>query len=542
MGAGGLSSGIGTGGGGLGSFAPAPGAFTTPFGAYGAPPAPATAPPPVGVAPLEIPTVPPAWLLTPSIQLGEAFNDNVNLAPKGSTQWDFITTVTPGLNLVGQSGRITLNLTYDPTEMIFARTAPTSEFQQHLLGTGRVELWQDTLFIDSSAAIDQAFLRPTGAIAPTTLTTSNNLQTVYTETVSPYLLQHLGSYADSESRYRFSSVNTSGNTIAPELTHELRQSFVGGEAFDRFGWQLLGDATRLERGQAAGDPFSGITSKDELLRSDYRYPVYQSFSLIGGVGYERITDPTLSTQPKGVIWDVGFSYQPNPLVFVSLTYGERFDRNDIEFNATYNLDPQLRVSAIYTQTIQTSQSQIAGNVSQLTLGPGGTLINAQTGLPVTTLPATGTLSTSASPFGVSSGSFLAKTAALDATLLKERNTYTARLYASKESGGTTIVNGVAIAPGTNVVTAERIYGTLFGWSHLLRADLTANANAGYYRTVFLDGSGRHDNVYTFGLGLTYDLSRTTTATLSLSRSDQRSNIPVDSLTDDIVLATIRKTF
>ena len=44
--------------------------------------------------------------------------------------------------------------------------------------------------------------------APTTLTTNGNLQTAYTENLSPYVRQHLGSYADSESRYVFSSVTT----------------------------------------------------------------------------------------------------------------------------------------------------------------------------------------------------------------------------------------------------------------------------------------------------------------------------------------------
>ena len=543
FGGGGIATGIG---GTTSNFSPAPGAFTTPFAAYGAAPLPATAPLPPATAPLEIPAVPPAWLLTPSLELGEAFNDNVNLAPRGSRQWDFITTITPSLTLTGQTGRLNLGITYDPQELLFARTSPSNVLQQRLLGTGRAELWRQTLYVEGEASIGQAFIRNTGAIAPTTLTTNSNLQTVYSESVSPYLLQHLGSYADSETRYRFSDTSTSGALIAPEQTHELRQTFIGGEFFGRLGWQLLGDATRLERGQLATDPFSGVTSKDELVRADLKYPVYQALSVIGGVGYERIIDPTLSNQPKGVIWDVGLNYQPNPLVSATLTYGQRFGRNDIEFNGTYNLDPQLRVAAVYTQTIQTSQSQIASNTSNISFvqNPDGTII------PVA-VP-TGTAgSTTFSSFGVSSGSFLSKTGSLDAVLTKERNTYELRLYESKISGSTSTFNGatltntggsVAVASNASIVTSERLFGGIASWSHLLREDLTSSASAGWYRALFLDGSGRRDNVYTLSIALTYNLSRTASATLSLSRSDQRSNIESDSLLDNIIMATVQKQF
>jgi uncharacterized protein (PEP-CTERM system associated) len=545
-GIGGFSSGVG----GVGSFAPAPGAFTSPLGAYGA--APLAAPPPTAPAAAEgfVPeAVPPAWLLVPSIELGEAFNDNVNLAPKGSRLSDFITTVTPGLNLTGHTARLNLALNYDPQELIFARGTSSPVLQQRLLGTGTAELLRETLFVDGSTSINQVFVRSTGPIAPTTLTTNGNLQTAYTENVSPYVRQHLGSYADSESRYVFSSVTTSGGGIAGEQTNELRQTFLGGEFFGRLGWQAIGDWTKLTRDQDAADPFSGTSAKDQLLRTDLKYPVYQALSMIGSIGYERITDPSLTKQPKGVIWSTGFTYQPNQLVSGTITYGQRFDQTDIEFNATYNLDPQLRLSAVYTQTIQTGQSILAGNLQNSANGvttpgttPGSTTPGTTTGPttpPTTFIPIPGSGSTASSLLGLTSGAFLLKTAELDAVLTKARDTYGATIYESKRTGNTTTVLGPLAG---NTVSGERIFGATATWTHLLRPDLTANASGTYYRALFLDGSGRHDNAYTLALGLTYTLSRTATATLSLSRYDLRSNIAADSLVDDIVLATVRKEF
>jgi len=537
-------------GGGLGApgsgFGAAPGAFTVAPGAYGAPP-PAAAvagPAAAAAAELEIPTVPPAWLLTPSVEVGETFTDNANLAPRGSRIWDLITTVSPGLNLAGQTARLKLGVTYNPQEVIYARSSPSNALQQRLLGTGTAELWREVLFFDASASISQAFLRSTGATGPSTLTTNNNLQTVYATNASPYLRQHLGAYADSETRYRFSTASTSGAGIAPEQIQELRQTFLGGEFFGRLGWQVLGDYTRLDRAKDATDQFSGVSSKDQLVRVDFRYPLFQGLSAIGGTGYERISDPTLSSQPKGIIWNAGFQYQPNELVAATLTYGERFDRSDIEFNATYNLDPQLRLSAIYTQTIQTSQSQIAGNTNQTLLDINGNPISVGTpGGPGGGIPG-GTASASSAISGISSGSFIAKTAEIDAVLTKERNTYSLRGYTTKVSGNTTVTTTgtPTSATAASTVTAERIIGAALSWDHKLQPNLSSTASAGYYRTAFLDGTGRHDKIYLVSLGLNYALSRTASATISLSRSDQRSNISSNDLISDVVMATIRKQF
>jgi uncharacterized protein (PEP-CTERM system associated) len=522
-----------------GAFGLTPGAFTTAPGAYGAPP-PAAAvaePAPAAETPVEIPEVPPAWLLVPAISLGESFTDNANLAPAGARVWDFITTVGPELDLTGQTGRLNVALTYDPQELIFARSSPTTVLQERLLGTGTAILWPEVLFFDANASINQAFVHPTGPIGPTTLTTSNNLTTVYAANASPYLRQHLGAYSDSETRYRFTTTSTDAGGIAPENIHELRQTLVSGEAFGRLGWQLTGDYTKLSRGHDPTDPFSGVSSKDELARADLSYPIYYSLSAVGGVGYERIVDPTLSSAPKGIIWDTGVRYQPNQLVAATLTYGERFNTRDIEFNGTYNLDPQLSLSALYTETIQTSLSQFAGSTNQ-------TVINPITGLPV------GTVTNSAS--GISSGAFLAKTAELDAVLTKERNTYSGKIYETKTGGNTTTTVNTALTSGgtpltsgtasASAVTAERITGAALTWDHKLWPDLTATAGTSYYRARFGDGSGRVDNSYSLSLALAYTLSRTATANITLSRSDLRSNIAVDSLIVDTVTATIRKQF
>lgn len=505
-----------------GVYGPPP-AITAPGGVAGIKPVDAAAPEAGGVG------QPPAWLLTPSLEIGEIYNDNVALAPKGSEVWDFITTVSPGLNLIGNTPRATLNLTYDPQELIFARGTFANTLQQRLLGTGRAELWREVLFFEASASIDQEFLRNSGPIGTTTLTTSSNLQTVEAATASPYLLQHLGQYADSETRYRFSTVTTSGDTIAPEQIHEARQRFTSGEYFGRLSWALTGDAVKVDRLKGTADPLGGTSAQDDLVRVDLKYPIYRALSAIGGAGYERISDPALIQQPRGAIWNVGLLYQPNQFASALLTYGRRFDRSDVEFDANYTPTPDLHIRGIYSLSVQTSQSQIATSLSQLSTGPNGALINSRTGLPFTGV-STGTPGTLTSAFGIASGAFLERRFELDADVTRGRNRYSAAVYDVKDSGDVA------------AIASERIIGGAIGWDRQLWPNLSFTAGAAYYRASFLDGSGRIDNSYNIDLGLVYTLSLKTTARLTVSRLDTESNSVANSVVNDLVMVFIRKQF
>src|SRR4029077_13074437 len=64
-----------------------------------------TAPAPTGGEPAVGGPAPP-WVLTPSLTLGETYPDNVTLAPPGQARSDLITTISPGLNLVGQTAHV----------------------------------------------------------------------------------------------------------------------------------------------------------------------------------------------------------------------------------------------------------------------------------------------------------------------------------------------------------------------------------------------------------------------------------------------------
>src|SRR5579883_329976 len=391
----------------------------------------------------------PEWIFVPSLEVSETYNDNVNLAPRGQQLSDFITAISPGFTLLGQTPRLMVNLTYNPQELLFAQGTAPATLQQRLIGTGHAEILRELLFFDANAAIDQEFVRNNGPIGPTTLTTNGNLQTVQTAGGSPYLLEHFGSFANSETRYRFSQVTVSGNTIAPAQIQEASQKISSGNYFGPATWTLFGDYTVIDRLAGTADPLGGTSSKDELVRADGAYPIYQALAVIGGIGFERVIDPTLIVPQNGLIWNAGLQYQPNPNIFGRFTYGRRFEQNDYELLINYFPSPALRLHADYSLTAQTSSALLAGNVGQLQCllaqgagagaagGGAGGAAGAGGALPAPGCAAVPFVLVNGPPgtstaFGITSGSFLLKSFTLAADLTRERNTYNLTLYRSEE--------------------------------------------------------------------------------------------------------------
>jgi uncharacterized protein (PEP-CTERM system associated) len=472
---------------------------------------------------------PPAWQVLPSLGVGESFTDNVNLSPPGQTQSDLITAVTPGLEVIGQTARLQTTVNFDPQILFFALGSSPPLFQPNLTGTAHAEVVPDTFFFDSSASISQQFVNLSAPVAPTTLTTSNNLQTTTALNASPYLDHHFGDYADTETRYRFSYTTAGGNaevggtTIAPETYNEFSQTIKGGDYFGTLGWTLTGDYNRTSGLTGLNGISGGTTGSDTYVTLDLSYPIYERLSATGMIGWEHLVNSTITTQSDGPIWNIGLRYDPSPYFSVSGTVGQRYGGTDYTFNLKYDVGPETHVNASYTQTVTTTQQLLANNVNGFIIGPNGLIINPQTGLPVApgSLPLT--------TLGLSNGSYLDKHFEIDATATRERNTYNFTTYIDSQSEQVQASNTQSFA------------GTA-SWTRQLWPDLTSTLGASYTRVNFLDGSGRADNYYFANAGLTYSLSATASVSLTYVRSDRRSNEPGDDLLDDLVTLSVTKRF
>jgi len=465
--------------------------------------------------------------ITTGISVSESYNDNVNLAPSGSKQADWVTTISPSVNVATDGPRVKFGLLYNPQELVYMGPGATQRLQQNLTSTGTAVLYPDVLFLEENASIDQQIVSNQGPIASTTQTTNNNVQTVEAYTLSPVVRHHFASYADSETRFTYGDVSTGGSMVAPLQTNTFLQRLTSGDYFGRFGWTLTGNDTRDKSGTVSGNPLNGTNFKDEYGQADLRYAIYQGLSALGSVGYEKIYDPTLNPEPKGVYWNGGFKYQPSPITSLSFTYGRRYGQTDYEFDALTDIGPQTHVTASYSTSINTTQSLISSQLGQLGFGNNGQPINTVTGLPFNAngVPLTGV---PGSPFGITNQAFILKTFQATVLTTQGRNTFMAVASYSTEQFD-------------QPPSREKVWTGGLNWSRQLWPNLTSNFGATYERTVF-DTLSQNSNLYSLNANLVYTISPTAAATFTVLRSSSRQSSPTGKIDNDVVTVSLSKTF
>jgi uncharacterized protein (PEP-CTERM system associated) len=473
------------------------------------------------------------WSLTTSLGVGETFNDNVNLAPRGQALTDLITTVTPGMNFVVQGARLNLGLNYAPELAYYARGTSPTQLLQNLLGTAKAELYPETLFLNANASVNQQFINSAGAIGNPSLTSSSNSTTVQTYDVSPELRHHFGDYADSDTQYHFGSTTTGSDQVAPSNTNSFLQTVKSGTAFNNLTWTVTGSITRTSVASGGGttDALAGTSSSDDLGRVDLGYSLnflnLPSWSVLAGGGYEKLDDATVLQNSAGPIWDLGFKYQPQPYFQVQATYGRRFQQPNYSFNGIYNPGPQTTISVQYSESVETQASLQQTGLENISFNPAtGQFQLSPQGQPV---PIGNQLLGSSGIFSLSNATFLDKTFNTSIQEVRGRNTYSVTAFDTTET--TTI-------PPTN----QREIGGSLSWNRQLWPDLTSTLAASYTNTNFGGGTGRIDSLYTFSAALSYTLSETATATLSLSRFDLESNAAGNGTTNDLVAIQVQKKF
>ena len=74
------------------------------------------------------------WTFLPRISLQEAFTDNV-FQTSTDRRYDFITQITPGITILGDSPGAQVTFDYAPSLVWYARTPQETGVNQSLLGT-----------------------------------------------------------------------------------------------------------------------------------------------------------------------------------------------------------------------------------------------------------------------------------------------------------------------------------------------------------------------------------------------------------------------
>ncbi|WP_288050534.1 hypothetical protein [Acidiphilium sp.] len=302
---------------------------------------------------------------------------------------EFITSLTPGLRVVGTApiGRVSLD--YRPQLELYARESRDSGISQSLNGSFETQLIPGRLDLSASAFLTQQAteggLAPGGsaAIAPNARTTTQSYL------VSPHYRYRFRGLGRLDLVYLAQYTRQTGNSAA--LSGSQLPYFVPNDVFSQTGSAqfttvpLFPDLDDVVLVTASQDTGTGVLDGSSQMRAEdrVRYAFLpQEFLIVSG-GYENLRYQGFPpTHIADAVWSIGLHLHPRRDVDIRLAYRHRDGFDAPYLRATLQLTPRTTLSASYSETLATQAQAIAANLAGSTVSAGGQIVATGTQVPL----------------------------------------------------------------------------------------------------------------------------------------------------------------
>ena len=489
------------------------------------------------------------WLFTPSLQDQEIFTDNV-LATPTNRRSDLITALSPGLAISGQSARLSGQFSYSPTLYRYALTPGQNVLAHNLYANGTATLAPDLLFFDAHAYASQqpttpglgsnlASFGPTAglsAIGPTNLFTTSalpqsQLTQVTTFIGAPYVQRRFGEYGIGELRYTFADNNFSGgqNLLLPPgvsasqnstaITNEATATFITGSYFHRFTSRVLLDTSR-----STGTGALNNTRQSRAIVAT-EYPLVRAISALTTLGYEDLRFGGVpAVGINDAVWGIGARFAPTPDRNLIVLFGRHDGITSPYAALNYAITPLTRVTADYSDSLNTFSQDIEQNLA-LSNNLAGQTVDARTLLP---LPIHNPL------LGLQLSLLRIKRISGTGYIDYERD----HLSLGVDREQDLVVAQVAPASGVSL----RATTVNWGWAHDVNPVTTAQLGLGYSWITLSQVPVVNEQLFTAAASINYLFNPSLTGSASYTYINRASDQPQFKLSSNIVVVSLHKTF
>ncbi len=494
----------------------------------------------------------PGWTILPRVDVSEAFNDNI-FQTSSHRSSDFITYITPAVNITGNLPALQTQIFYAPTGVIYASHGSQDMLAQNFNGTATVTVVPEAFYIDMRgyAAVQPTFgglpnasggfgLQQGSGIGQGTspFLTRNNASQVQTFSIAPYVVHRVGSFGTFKAGYSYSYSSfsaLSGFTAFPLSTSDTNGSlnthnevlqFNSGEDFGRFRELVLATGTQFQG--------SGVTNGayQYILTNQLGYAITDEVTIFGELGAEYIHfGGTPTTTIQDAVWAVGTQWTPNPDSIVTVGYGHKYGTDSVLFNGSYALTARTRIYGQYQTGLGTDLTQLQSFASNTTVDAFGNSVDQTTGAPVGltngALRATG-----------NNNLYQTKTFTGGATLSLDRDQFTAQVnWQDRSIVATTNRFGASSSSG---------FSGLVGWQHQLNPDTVSTLYFSYGRqsgNQFFAGLGSEvEDTYSTQVSIRHSFTATLSGIAQYTFTDRVTNIPGLSFTQNVFLLGLSKQF
>ena len=256
------------------------------------------------------------WQIDPSLTIKETYSDNIRLDSSGNEKGAFVTEVTPGISVVGNTARNKVNLNYKLQNLFNSGGNEEHDLNHQLQFDSNSELLRDSLFLDLSGSISQQNATNFRS-ANDNITGSENRTSVTTYGFSPYWTPHLHGYADGEVRFRYEKFMTDNDqfsntasatnlsTLSDSEVLEESVHLVSGWRFSRVTWEL--NYLNSEQKRDAGNDVI-FRNGDGLARVHFS----RKYNIFARVGFADNSFQTLTDRNNnGFFYTVGGEWRPS---------------------------------------------------------------------------------------------------------------------------------------------------------------------------------------------------------------------------------------
>ncbi|GAB4257838.1 MAG: hypothetical protein Kow0065_07310 [Methylomicrobium sp.] len=251
----------------------------------------------------------------PTVSLQEIYSDNIKLAPKGSEESAWVTSITPGLFINGQSSRYRLNMGYRLQGIYNAGGDSGIDLNNQLQFNSNYVISPGRFYVDSRSSISQQNTSNTRILSDNFVGDNSNTSTVSTFGISPSWTPRFGSYAFGIARATYDRVSSSQGQLSDTDSFSQNVALNSGRYFSKVGWRLSFN-NRINKNSSGED----ITFQDS--NALIRYNLNRKFSLVAQGGHSSNDfRSTTDFNNNGFYYNFGGQWRPSQRFSVSAGYG-----------------------------------------------------------------------------------------------------------------------------------------------------------------------------------------------------------------------------
>ncbi|HBA66519.1 MAG TPA: TIGR03016 family PEP-CTERM system-associated outer membrane protein [Methylococcaceae bacterium] len=260
-----------------------------------------------------------AWALNlrfrPSVFLQEVYSDNIRLAPKGEEESAWVTAITPGFFVNGQSGRYNLNLNYRLQSIYNAGGDSNIDLNHQLQFNSNYIVSPGRFFVQSRSSISQQNISNTRIVSDNFTGDRSNTSTISTFGIAPTWTPRFGSYANGMARAGYDRVSSSEGPLSDTDSFSQNVMLNSGRYFSKVGWGLNFN-NRINRNS------SGEEIRFQDSNASLRYILNRKFSLLAQGGYANNDfRSTTGFSRNGFYYNFGGQWRPSQRFSVAAGYG-----------------------------------------------------------------------------------------------------------------------------------------------------------------------------------------------------------------------------